>query len=130
MKHADGSLMSYLDWESQIPNQEGSSNLFFFTTVGGVIYPPHSLYKDVTRDDIFMEISRYNDDVWCFAMALLQGTPIKRSFTHAENGDDFLSVDEVQSVALCNDNTRRDNCRNDSIIKAVFDRYDIYKKLK
>lgn len=129
-KNNDGTLKSYLDWEQQISNQEGSSNLFFFTSVGGVLYPPHSLYKDVTRDDIFMNISKFNDDVWCFAMAILQGSPIKKSFTHSETGNDFLSVLEVQNDALCIENTNSDNCRNDIIIKAVFDKYNIYQYLE
>jgi hypothetical protein len=77
-----------------------------------------------------MDIAKYNDDVWCFAMALLQGTPIRRARTHSEWGEDYYSLEEVQKYGLKIDNTNRTNCRNDQIIKAVFDKYDIYKYLK
>ena len=126
----DGSLKSYNDWNQHVGNTDRASNRFLITSVGGVLYPPHSLYKDATRSDIFMDIAKYNDDVWCFAMALLQGTPIRRARTHSEWGEDYYSLEEVQKYGLKIDNTNRTNCRNDQIIKAVFDRYDIYKYLK
>lgn len=42
---------------------------------GGVLYPPNSLYEDVIKDSIFMEIAPTNDDLWLWAMSILKGTP-------------------------------------------------------
>lgn len=44
--------------------------------VSGSLFPPHSLFRDVTRSDIFMQLAPTNDDVWFWAMAVMQGTKI------------------------------------------------------
>lgn len=121
-------LKSYMDWDMCIPNTDKSSVLHFITSVGGVLYPPHSLHKDVIRDDIFMDICKTNDDVWCYTMALLARTPIKKARTHSSNGEDYLSVEEVQASGLCQTNTNigKHYCQNDEIIKRVFNKYDVY----
>lgn len=51
---------------------EGTSSfLNFFTGVGGVLYPPHSLYKDVTNEELFLDICPKADDIWLWTMAVL-----------------------------------------------------------
>ena len=44
---------------------------------GGVLYPPNSLYRDCTRDDLFMKLAPTNDDVWFWFMAILNGYRIR-----------------------------------------------------
>lgn len=44
--------------------------------VSGSLFPPHSLYRDVTKDEIFMELAPTNDDVWFWAMAVKHHTKI------------------------------------------------------
>lgn len=46
------------------------------TGVGGVIYPPNCMYKDVIREDIFMEIAHLNDDTWFWLMGVLNGVKV------------------------------------------------------
>jgi len=48
----------------------------FATSGGGTLYPPNSLYKDILDENIFMNISPYADDIWFWAMAVLQDTKI------------------------------------------------------
>lgn len=48
----------------------------YFVGCSGVLYPPHSLYKDVIRHDIFMKIASENDDIWFWAMAVLKHTRV------------------------------------------------------
>lgn len=129
---ANGKLNSYLDWNHAIPNKEGASKYFFITTEGGALYPPHSLFKDTTRDDIFMDIAKTNDDVWCYAMALLQGTPIKKARTHSVRGEDYYLVEDMQSSGLSVTNCARVGveCPNDVVIRDVFSKYNIYALLK
>lgn len=43
---------------------------------GGVLYPPHSLYKDITNEKLFMELAPTNDDIWFWMMAVLNNTKI------------------------------------------------------
>lgn len=45
--------------------------------MGGVIYPPNSLYKDITDENLFKTLCPTNDDIWFWLMAVLQGTKVK-----------------------------------------------------
>ena len=46
---------------------------------GGVLYPPHSLYKDVGDAELFRKIAPYADDIWFWAMTVLNNVKV-RSF--------------------------------------------------
>jgi len=46
------------------------------TGVGGVLYPPHSFYKDITNEKLFMTLTPTNDDVWFWMMAVLNDKKI------------------------------------------------------
>ncbi len=54
----------------------GPSYLNKLTGVGGVLYPPHSLYKDILEKDIFLDICKTNDDIWFWFMATLNHVKI------------------------------------------------------
>lgn len=45
--------------------------------VGGVLYPPHTLYKDITNEELFTELAPTNDDIWFWLMAVLNNVRIK-----------------------------------------------------
>ena len=44
------------------------------TGVGGVLYPPNSLSKEMMGSDIFKEIAPTTDDIWFWAAAVAKGT--------------------------------------------------------
>ena len=52
------------------------------------MYPPDSLYKDVLNENLFMQLAPKADDIWFWAMALLNNTKIHvvqngiREFAH------------------------------------------------
>ena len=48
----------------------------FLTGVGGVLYPPNCLYKDILNEELFMKLAPKADDVWFWAMAVLNHTKI------------------------------------------------------
>ena len=43
------------------------------TGCGGVLYPPHCFYLDITREDIFLKLAPTADDLWLWAMTSLNG---------------------------------------------------------
>ena len=49
----------------------------FMTGCGGVLYPPHSLYRDVTNVELFRKLAPYADDIWFWAMAVLNNVKIR-----------------------------------------------------
>lgn len=66
-------IEKYKGWK--IINDERLPSFDIFPTgVGGVLYPPHSLYKDTFNLDLIKELCFYADDVWLNAMSHLQGT--------------------------------------------------------
>lgn len=46
------------------------------TGVGGVLYPPHSLKPEMLHRELFMQIAPTTDDIWFWAAAVANGTPI------------------------------------------------------
>lgn len=66
-------IAPYKKWQKQIKGTK-ASYLNFLTGVGGVLYPANCLHKDVLNEELFTEIAPKADDVWFWAMALLNGT--------------------------------------------------------
>ncbi len=60
----------------------------------GTLYPPHSLYKDVTNENLFMTLAPTNDDIWFWCMAVLNNTKIK---TIRNNIPKLAEIDETLS---------------------------------
>ncbi len=65
--------------------------------IGGVLYPPHSLHSDTTNKELFMKLAPHNDDMWFWAMAHLQNTPIRLIDGHCEN---IICIPETQEAGL------------------------------
>lgn len=125
----DGNPVRYNNWV-WYPDREKSGKGMghvpgkenFLTGVGGVLYPPNSLYKDVLRKDIFTKLSPKADDIWLYIMALLKGTDIvnaKGIYGH------ILSVDTEKNkkIALMKQNVGRS--RNDEYLQNVLDYYNM-----
>lgn len=94
------SLYYYLTWE----NYKQAS---FFNTIigaGAVLYPPNSLYKDVSDENKFKEIIPTQDDIWFWAMAVLNGTKIRLNKGYSYN---HLTVENTQQYGLCKINNKK-----------------------
>lgn len=75
VKTKKGTLAPYKKWPKKIKGGK-ASYMNFLTGVGGVLYPPNCLYKDILNEDLFMELAPKADDVWFWAMAVLNHTKI------------------------------------------------------
>lgn len=118
---------SYLNWEFCV-EQATDSPLNFPTGVGGVLYPPHCFSEEVTNAEVFTSICPLADDIWFYAMALLNNTPIRLVYTGQPDGY-FVNLNTGNTCALSAINTDANNCMNDVQLKAVFEHYDLYCKL-
>ena len=67
--------LPYKTWTTDIENRSSYTN--FLLGVGGVLYPPNSLHKDVVEKKLFLRLCPHNDDVWFWAMAVMNGTKIR-----------------------------------------------------
>lgn len=125
----DGRPLSYMGWDWYTTEVGIESPLYFPTGVGGILYPAHCFASEVLNQEAFMTLAPYADDVWFYAMNLMNGTPYMKVFSRKPNGD-FIELPSSYSNALFAENTDPDNCRNDIQIKTVFERYGLYDKLK
>lgn len=125
----DGKPVSYIDWEwNANPDIEETSHLLFLTGGGGTFYPPNSLHPEVKNEKVFMDICKFADDVWFNAMALMNGTKVRKCYTHSPMGEDYLYSLYGQEKALCHINVGQ-NCANDRQILSVFNKYQLWGKL-
>jgi len=69
-----GNLFPYTDWTPAKDNRPGTSFLNFATGGGGILYPPGALHPDVTDEERFLSLAPHADDLWFWAMAVLNGT--------------------------------------------------------
>lgn len=125
----DGTPVRYNNWiwypqRQQSGNNKGTipGKTNFLTGVGGVLYPPYSLYKDVLRKELFLKLSPKADDIWLYIMALLNGTDIVNAKGIYGN---ILSIDceDTKKVALMKQNVGRG--RNDEYLKNVLKYYNL-----
>jgi hypothetical protein len=72
-----GKITSYGRWKQEIDGNGKKSFLNLFTGAGGVLYPPRVLYGDILKDELFMELSPTNDDLWFWSMTVLNNVKIK-----------------------------------------------------
>lgn len=71
-------LKPYKQWQIYDKSYKDISGFsVFFTGVGGVLYPPNSLNKNVLNEQEFMELCPKNDDIWFWCNAVLNKTKIK-----------------------------------------------------
>jgi hypothetical protein len=126
----NGKPTSYLKWERDCI-AEDANILNFFIGFGGILYPPGSLSSEVLNESVFSDICQTADDVWLNAMALLNGTRIKKVLPRHYLGKDFLVNESVQDTALYlkNANHTTGECQNDPQITAVYSRYHLFEKL-
>ena len=111
--------------------QDGTSFANYFTGIGGVLYPAHCLSDEIFNEDVYLTLM--NDDNWFYAMALLKGTKTTRCNGRNLNGCNFVDLPEWKETPLqaFNGKMRRDGIReNDAQLKAVFDRYNLWDKLR
>lgn len=94
---------------------------------GGVLYPPHSLYKDVCREDLFMSLAPNCDDLWLKAMSLIEGNTVVIVGNYLGDLYEYnVRIEYVQDIGLKNENLKG---RNDTQFEAVFSHYKLMDKI-
>ena len=90
------------------------------TGVGGVLYPPHSLKPDMLDADLFTQIAPTTDDIWFWAAAVANGTPIVPvPFGHNKP----KGVGKPRTLSLKTTNFKSGTDRNAAALKAIVERF-------
>ena len=123
----ENNITKYLDWELS-ENEEEASFLNFFTTGGGVLFPPNSFSKIAEDREIYEKICPNGDDIWFWGMAILNDTKIR---VVKNNLFIVTYVNPARDIVFNKDTLWSYNEKhNDEQFKALFDKYpEIYKKI-
>lgn len=78
IKTAGNKIAPYNRWEHNVKVYNDSRKNFLMG-VGGVLYPPCSLFRDTCDSSKFKKLAPYADDIWFYFMAILQGTKIRQA---------------------------------------------------
>lgn len=105
-------IQPYRDWK-ELKVASSPNFKTFFTSGGGTLFPPSTLYADVFNVDILKEVCFHADDIWLNAMAQLAETQIVKTNFYSE----FLPVSNVNNVTLSSINVG--NGMNDKQIQAI-----------
>ncbi len=123
-------ILPYDKWEFEIC---GSSTSFrnFFTGIGGVLYPPKVLHKDVLKEKLFTKLAPNADDIWFWAMAVLNNTKIEVIKNNINGFDNFERLNAKlynikRFAGLCDKNLYEG--QNDTQLKNVLDYYPQIKE--
>jgi glycosyltransferase involved in cell wall biosynthesis len=68
-------IQPYSTWKSNL-SEANKSYFNFFTGVGGVLYPPNSLSKNVLNEKAMLKLCPNADDIWFWGNALLNRTKV------------------------------------------------------
>jgi hypothetical protein len=121
----NGKPYEYSRWLND-SNSIDISPVNFPTGVGGILYPPDCFNSEVLNEEVFMKICGFADDIWFKSMALYNNTLSKNISTYRTKGRCYFS--NVQDIKLADINVKKN--MNDTQLKAVFDKYNLYDKLK
>ncbi len=112
----DGATRSYRDWPMEVGRKERSQSIMP-TNGAGTLFPPGSLHPDATREDVFLDLCPFADDLWLYFMAVRQGC----RFTTVDEGFRLWEWPEAAASGLWLANVFEG--RNDAAIHALEGRY-------
>lgn len=105
-------ILPYKYWNRLAPGKVMASHSLLATGVGGVLYPPNSLYKDWINTELFLELCPAADDIWLKIMESLNGTKVLKLNKYSK---EVFVFGNTQEVALSKVNVNEG--RNDILLK-------------
>ena len=96
------------------------------TGVGGVLYPPNSLNKEMIHSNLFKEIAPTSDDIWFWAAAVANGTYIIPFPFGKYNKPKGLK--KPKNLSLKTVNFKKGSDLNRTAFEKILNKYPIVKK--
>lgn len=118
----NGLIEKYYKW-IVVSTRDDSSFLNFPTGAGGTLYFPNSLYKEVLNEQLFLELCPTGDDIWFWAMAVLNKTKITVSTPPMNN---LIYVNLARETGIINEFTLWESNkegRNDIQLKNILNKF-------
>lgn len=117
-----GNLFPYVQWQFEIKSFNGSrferySN--FSTGAGGILYSKKFFHGDISRRELLKEVAPFADDIWFWAMTVLNGTKILIP-TAAQSKLIYVDIDtQINGETLW----AKNKTQNDVQLKQVIEKY-------
>ncbi|MDR0723654.1 MAG: glycosyltransferase [Endomicrobium sp.] len=121
-----GKINPYLKWDFSLCGDKVKPSFCnFLTGVGGVLYPPGIFYKDIFREDLIKKLCLFGDDIWFWAMCVLNNVKINV----IKGGSRFCkTIENSQNRALWYISSQG---RNDEYLQNMFRYYpQLLKKIR
>lgn len=118
----------YKHLEFVVTQEDSTSNMYVAEGFGGVLYPPHCFSEEVFNEPLFRKLAPKADDLWFWANAIMNGTPILSVRCYQPLVRELLIDEDVQDIGLINDNFYGKG--NDRQLKAICDHYNLYDRLR
>ena len=91
-----GRINPYGLWKFDYSDLDEASEFLFPTTGGITLFPPKSLHPDVTNSELYLELTKFQDDLWFWVQAKRKGTLVRRVPGHRP----LSYIDGTQSDGL------------------------------
>ncbi len=109
----------YADWRDVYKLKKLKN--FILLGVGGVLYPPKCMYKDIFEVNLIQELSLTADDVWLSAMAMLNKTEI----VSTDYKMNHLSVSFINNETLLSENRSANQVQINNINEFYYNKIGI-----
>jgi hypothetical protein len=91
--------------------------------IGGLLIPPHILHKDFLKKELFMTLCPTNDDIWFYAMTVINSGTVAKVFKNQPH----IQIDGTQKIptALYKTNARNYGRAINEAFQQVFRHYNL-----
>ena len=124
----NGYVLPYKQWKKATNVNRTMMNIP--TGVGGVFYPSGCFYKDVLREDLFMELCPKADDLWLRVMCLLNKVDTYYINCYENFAHYFIEIENSQITSLNSTNNADGTVTNDTQFKNLIDYFQLEQYIK
>ncbi len=110
----DGHINPYLRWKLEYSEIIDQTSLKLFATgVGGVLYPPHCMHKELFNEEKIRSLCLTADDLWLKIMQVMNNTPV----VLARKFEKLNYINNTQEKSLWNCNMYKNDLQLQNILK-------------
>lgn len=120
MRFSENNLIPYVEWDFSSPGIKGPSNILVPIGVGGVLYPPRRLAKEVLDATLIQDLCFAADDLWLKVHAYRANTPVVKVRPYSRP---IFSTPGSQTSTLSNHNVLAG--KNDEQLELVMKHFGI-----
>ncbi|MGN0470459.1 MAG: glycosyltransferase [Acutalibacteraceae bacterium] len=117
-RNDDGKIASYSFWEKEYRGEKRPSFDLIAVGVGGVLYPPHCLYKEAFDKDKIKKLCLRADDIWLKYMEMLNGTKVVWARCFLPHPPSLEGIDSLNEENVLNG-------KNDECLKKLEETYGL-----